>query len=242
LSIVTDLKVLYKVAVAPIRGESHPERLESFYADQAEHYDRSRAKMLHGRRELVRSLPTPEGGVWVELGGGTGENLEHLGERRERLSKIYVVDLSPSLLAIAQRRKDTSGWLNVELAKEDAALFEPPAGPADVVTFSYSLTMMPDWFAAIDRAHGMLRPGGTVGVVDFYVSRKHPEPGRVRHPWTTRALWPAWFAADNVFLSPEHVEYLHHRFEPVRFSERRGRAGWLPGVSIPYYTFVGTKR
>lgn len=245
MSIVTDLKVLYKVALAPIHGASHPERLESFYSDQAEHYDRSRAGLLHGRRELMESLPAPRGGVWVEMGGGTGENLEHLGRRRERLSRIYVVDLSPSLLAIAQRRKDTSEWINVELAKADATTFAPPAGPADVVTFSYSLTMIPDWFKAIDRAWEILRPGGSIGVVDFYVSRKHPARGRARHPWTTRTLWPAWFASDNVFLTPEHVEYLHHRFEPVEFSEHLGEhrvvTRYAPAVRIPFYRFIGTK-
>lgn len=246
MSIVTDLKVLYKVAVAPIRGSSHPERLESFYRDQADHYDRSRAGLLHGRRELMRSLPAPEGGVWVEMGGGTGENLEHLGSRLPRLSKAYVVDLSPSLLAVARRRKETLGWSNVEIVEADATTFAPPAGPADVVTFSYSLTMIPDWFKAIDRAWGILRPGGAIGVVDFYVSRKHPAPGRVRHSRVTRTLWPAWFASDNVFLSPDHVEYLHHRFEPVEFSEHLGEHGGIikhsPTVRIPYYRFIGIKR
>ena len=35
--------------------------------------------------------------------------------------------------------------------------------------------MIPDWFAAVDHAWRLLRPGGTIGVVDFYVGRKHPE-------------------------------------------------------------------
>ena len=50
----------------------------------------------------------------------------------------------------------------------DATRFRPPEGAADVVTFSYSLTMIPDWFAALENAAAMLKPGGTIGVVDFY--------------------------------------------------------------------------
>ena len=61
----------------------------------------------------------------------------------------------------------------------------------DVVTFSYSLTMIPDWFLAVDHAWRLLRPGGTIGVVDFYVSRKHPDPGWRRHPWSTPRLLAA---------------------------------------------------
>lgn len=236
-----NFKVLYRMALAPIRGASHAERLESFYRDQANYYDRSRAGLLHGRHELMELLGVPDGGVWVEMGGGTGANLEHLGQRRSRLSKAYIVDLSPSLLDIARRRKETLGWQNVELVQADATTFTPPEGAVDVVTFSYSLTMIPDWFSAIDRAWEMLRPGGVIGVVDFHVSRKHPPSGRTRHPWRTRAFWPAWFAQDNVYLSADHVEYLHHRFEPVHFSEHRGRIEHLPAVQVPYYRFVGTK-
>ena len=241
VSLSARLKVLYRMALAPIRGASHAERLESFYSDQADHYDLSRAGLLRGRRELVELLPVPCGGVWVEMGGGTGANLEHLGRRRARLWKVYVVDLSPSLLEVARRRKETLGWSNVELVKADATTFTPPVEAVDVVTFSYSLTMIPDWFAAIDRAWEMLRPGGVIGVVDFYVSRKYPAQGRVRHPWPTRTLWPAWFASDNVYLSADHVDYLHHRFEPAHFSEHRGGTKYPPVARVPYYQFVGTK-
>lgn len=239
MQLLKDLRLLYRLALAPIRGSSHPERLESFYKEQADQYDRSRAGLLHGRRGLMERLPTPEGGTWIEMGGGTGENLEHLGDRLKRLSKVYLVDLSPSLLEVAHRRKTRLGWSNVELVEADATTFEPPTGPVDVVTFSYSLTMIPDWFAAVDRAHQLLRPGGVIGAVDFHVSRKHPAPGRVRHPWTARAFWPAWFARDNVFLSSDHVEYLRHRFEPVHFSEHAGRVTGVPGVRVPFYQFVG---
>ena len=242
MPLVTDLKILYRLALAPIRGASHSERLESFYRDQADHYDLSRADLLHGRRELVELLPTPDAGVWVEMGGGTGENLEHLGEDRARLSKVYLVDLSPSLLSIARRRKDRLGWSNVELVEADVTTFAPPVGPVDVVTFSYSLTMIPDWFAAVDRAWQMLRPGGVIGVVDFHVSRKHPAPGRARHSWMTRTFWPTWFACDNVFLSPDHVEYLYHRFEPLHFSEHMGRMKHARALRMPFYRFVGCKR
>ncbi len=235
------LKVLYRLALAPIRGKSHAERLESFYRDQADLYDRSRAGLLRGRRELMEMLPVPDAGVWVEMGGGTGANLEHLGQRRQRLSKIYLVDLSPSLLDVARRRKETLGWTNVELVRADATTFTPPVKAVDVVTFSYSLTMIPDWFAAMDRARELLRPGGVIGVVDFHVSRKHPAAGRARHPWLTRTFWPAWFAFDNVYLNADHVEYLHQRFEPVHFSEHRGGMKHPPVARVPFYRFIGTK-
>lgn len=230
------------MALAPIRGKSHAERLESFYAGQAGDYDAFRARLLQGRAALMEAIDAPDGARWVDMGGGTAANLEALGDRIGRLSKIYVVDLSPSLLAVARRRARDRGWSNVEPVEGDATTFVPPGGPVDVVTFSYALTMIPDWYAAIDHARRLLRPDGRLGVVDFYVARKYPAEGRVRHPWRTRWLWPAWFATDNVFLSPDHVPYLHRGFAPLHFSEHRARVPYVPFGRVPYYLFIGRPR
>jgi S-adenosylmethionine-diacylgycerolhomoserine-N-methlytransferase len=129
----------------------------------------------------------------------------------------------------------------VETIEADATIFQPPEGLVDVVTFSYSLTMIPDWFAAIENAWAMLRPGGLIGVVDFYVSRKYPQDGLKRHSWFTRSFWPIWFASDNVFPSPDHVPMLFRRFDPVHFDELRSKVPYLPLVRVPYYVFVGRK-
>ncbi len=241
MGLLSDLKVLFHLTLKPVRGRDHAARLESFYAGQAETYDDFRRRLLQGREELWRELPIPDDGVWVDLGGGTGGNLEFLADHIHRLKKVYVVDLSPSLLEVARRRVAERGWSNVEAVEADATLFHPAVGPADVVTFSYSLTMIPDWFAAIENALTMLKPGGHLGVVDFYVSRKYPPDGLARHRWLTRHFWPAWFGNDNVYLSPDHVPFLHRHFEPVHFSEHRAKVPYLPLVRTPYYRFIGRK-
>ena len=124
----------------------------------------------------------------------------------------------------------------------DATTFTPSEGRADVVTFSYSLTMIPDWFAAIDNARRLAGNQGQLGVVDFYVSRKHPEADRRIHRWCTRHFWPTWFATDNVFLSTDHVPYLHRVFQPEFFAEQTAKVPYLPLVRVPYYIFVGRPR
>jgi S-adenosylmethionine-diacylgycerolhomoserine-N-methlytransferase len=240
MSLPADLRILYQVLFARQRGATHAERLENFYGKQAEGYDDFRRRLLHGRKELYERLPTPDGGVWIEMGGGTGSNLEYLGPRIAPLANVLVVDLSPSLLAVARRRAEAHGWKNVETVEHDVTTLSAPA--ADVVTFSYSLTMIPDWFAAVDRAKELLKPGGVIGVVDFYVARKYPATSRRRHPWTTRTFWPVWFAGDNVNPSPDHLPYLERSFETVECAEGRGKVPYLPIVRAPYYSFIGRKR
>jgi S-adenosylmethionine-diacylgycerolhomoserine-N-methlytransferase len=242
MGLLADLKVLYHLALKPIRGKDHSTRLESFYAGQADAYDDFRRRLLQGRRDLWDAIEVPDDGVWIDMGGGTGSNLNYFGERIEKLRKISVVDLSPSLLKVANRRIQENGWSNADTVEADATTYHPADGPVDVVTFSYSLTMIPDWFAAIDNALTMLRFGGIIGVVDFYVSRKWPADGLKRHRWFTRTFWPAWFSNDNVFPSPDHVPYLHRHFEPLLFEERRAKVPYLPFIRTPYYVFVGKKQ
>jgi S-adenosylmethionine-diacylgycerolhomoserine-N-methlytransferase len=240
MSVTADLKVLYHLAFSPIRGESHAARLNSFYRRQASQYDAFRQRLLPGRDELVRLLDLPEGGVWVDMGGGTGANLEFAADRLGGLSRAYVVDLCAPLLDIAATRIRKKGWTNVSTVAADATTFTPPE-PADLVTFSYSLTMIPDWFEAIDHASRLLKPGGSIGVVDFHVSRKYREPWRNHHGWPTRSLLPLWFGSDNVFLSADHLSYLARRFQPIALAERRTRLPYLPFVRAPYYVFIGRK-
>ena len=211
----SDLKILWHMAVTGGRGKTHEERLENFYSGQAAGYDAFRKRLLHGREELFAAMPTVPGGVWVDMGAGTGENAENWGDRLKDFSKAYLVDLSSSLLKVADQRIAARGWQNVSTVHADATKFLPPEGAADIVTFSYSLTMIPDWFAGIDRAFDNLAPGGLIAVVDFHVARKHPEPGRARQSWFTRTVIPTWFAFDNVNLSHDHVAYLERRFEAI---------------------------
>lgn len=241
MGLFSDLKILYHMALKPVRGRNHAERMENFYGGQAQGYDDFRRRLLKGREQLWQALPKPEGGIWVDLGGGTGANLENFGEDIVRLKKIYVVDLSKSLLDVARDRARQRGWTNVECVEADATRFRPPAGAADVVTFSYSLTMIPPWFAAIDNAWAMLKPGGHIGAVDFYVSQKYPAEGLRRHGGFYRSLWPIWFALDNVFPSPDHLPFLRHRFETIRLLEETTRLPYVPFLRTPYYSFIGQK-
>jgi S-adenosylmethionine-diacylgycerolhomoserine-N-methlytransferase len=189
---------------------------------------------------MMRSLELPDGGLMVDIGGGTGSNLEYLGAKRENLGGVKIVDLCPSLLQVAAERIHRHGWKNVTTALADATTYQPEV-PVDVVTFSYSLTMIPDWYKAIDRAQAFLKPGGLIGVVDFYVSRKWPPPGLRKHSRFQRFFWPLMFSYDNVFLSPDHLPYLQGRFKTVRLDERLGKMPYLFGLQVPYYIFLGRK-
>ena len=239
--LIRDGRTLAAVVRPPRAGVSLADRLNGFYGPQADDYDRFRARLLHGRQELIDRLPVEDGAVWVDFGGGTASNLELLGRRLLRLRRVYVVDLAAPLLDRARVRAARAGWTNVTCVEADAATAALPDARVDVALFSYSLTMMPDWYAATDRAWQLLAPGGVIGVVDFYVSRKHAAPRRQHHP-STRWFWPWWFAHCDVFPNADHLPYLASRFEPLHVLESAGAVPYLPGLHAPYYAFIGRRR
>jgi ubiquinone/menaquinone biosynthesis C-methylase UbiE len=242
MSFAQDVRVLAAlVRGATRRADSQSERMDSFYADQAEYYDEFRKRLLPGRAELLAELDFQDGDRVLDLGGGTGANLEFLPDSVHRQLRDWtIVDLSSPLLAIARRRVKQRGWQHVKVVEADACQYQPPA-PVDVLLFSYSLTMIPAWEAVLDHALSLLKPGGLVAVVDFTVSASAPGPGLVRHGWFTRTFWPRWFAWDSVYLSPEHLPALLVRCKPVSLYQGLTRLPYVPGSRVPYFRFIGRK-
>lgn len=249
-SLASDARVIYNLALKPVSGDTHKKRLESFYGHQAGDYDAFRKRLLQGREELMTDVAAQsqgKGGIWVDMGGGTGANLEMMGDEAVMsFAKVYVVDLCGPLLEVARKRCEERGWHNVEVVEGDATTWVPEEGYAqiDVVTFSYSLTMIPDWYAAIEHASALLIEGGLIGIADFYVARKHPPPEMAAHSWLQRTFWPAWFAMDDVRLNADHVPFLQSKFEQIQLDESSSSVPYIGVVlpKVPIYRFLGTPK
>lgn len=240
-----DFHTLFSLVFARHRGATHAARIENFYGPQASGYDAFRWRILHGRSELYQSLPVNAGEVWADFGGGTAQNFESIAQFVPKLSKVHVFDLSPSLLAVARRRAEERGWTNFVLHEADvtsetiAETLKPAS--CDVTSFSYSLSMIPNWFLAIERALEVLKPGGVIGVVDFYAARRYPDSPKQVQSWWRRTIFPIWFAFDNVSINPDYVPYLSERFETIHLEIKRVR---LPKtwIYVDYFHFIGRKK
>jgi S-adenosylmethionine-diacylgycerolhomoserine-N-methlytransferase len=244
MSLAGDARVLLSMLRGQPRTGSHAERLAAFYGPQAGQYDAFRERLLHGRAEMIDGLVAAlvetrgslAGAHVVELGGGTGRNLLFFGDRLGELGRVDVVDLCAPLLDEARRRFADRG--NVHVTEADACTWRPHQ-PVDAVYFSYALTMIPDWRSALDNALAMLKPGGVLGVVDFYVSAASAAPGLVRHAAFTRFFWPRWFAHDGVRPCPDHLLALRERLPDHRLTEAMAPVPYLPLLRVPFYRFIG---
>lgn len=234
-----DAAVLLSLVRGMPRAETHAQRLQRFYGPQAAHYDAFRERLLLGRSELLQGLALRAGARVVELGGGTGRNLDFFSAAQwQRIAQFHLVDLCPALIEQARRRCAERPQL--EVVQADATRWRPP-GPADCVVFSYALTMIPDWRAAVDNALAMLRPGGLFAVVDFYVSEAQPAPGLRRHAAWSRWFWPRWFGHDGVHPNAAHLPLLRERMPQHTLVEADAAVPYLPRLRVPYYRFVGRK-
>jgi S-adenosylmethionine-diacylgycerolhomoserine-N-methlytransferase len=244
MGLTSEARVLWSLLRGQPGGESHADRLAAFYGPQAAHYDAFRERLLKGRGELLQGLwqrieadanPAPS---LLELGAGTGHNLSYLGEAVDRFARVDLVDLCEPLLD--QAKLKWQGHEQIHFHAGDATTFRAPE-PVDAAYFSYALTMIPDWFQAIENAIENLKPGGWLGVVDFYVARRHPGPEAVRHSGFTRHFWPLWFAHDGVRPNQDLLPYLQSRLRQDSLDERRAKVPYLPGIRVPYFVFIGQK-
>lgn len=226
MNLLADTQILLKLLRGMPQSGDHSSRLEGFYGGQAEAYDNFRERLLHGRQMLFEQLQLPENASLVELGGGTGRNVEFLGDRLSLVSRYEVVDLCPSLLAVAKKRAQRFPVINVVNA--DACNYQP-SDKVDCVIFSYSLTMIPDWEAAINNAKAMLKPNGVLVVVDFTLSPDQPK-------WLS-SFWRRWFGHDGVHLTMRHYQTLQRLFPEGRVTLAKAKVPYLPFLRVPYYRF-----
>eukprot|EP00730_Choanoeca_flexa_P014351 TRINITY_DN6247_c0_g1_i1.p1 TRINITY_DN6247_c0_g1~~TRINITY_DN6247_c0_g1_i1.p1 ORF type:complete len:797 (+),score=240.53 TRINITY_DN6247_c0_g1_i1:45-2435(+) len=243
-------KAMPGVSQEDLTNNSHAKKIEAFYASQAEAYDAFRENFLHARPNLATCVPLPPGKLtWIDVGAGTARNLEFfpIETLKRRFAKIYILDISASLLEMARRRVEAAGLTDVvELVLADFTdLSEkgkralPRAGSVDLVTFSYSLSMIPNKQAALRQAGNLLSPGGSIGIADFfYHNQADSYEGKPMRKFLSHAYdfgCKMWFRQDGVHLLSDEVFDVLDADVELTCSERfRGSVPLLP-LLRPYH-------
>lgn len=245
-SLFENIRVLYSNWFKPIRGDTHADRLNSFYETQAGAYDNFRENFLHGRKPMLAAaaarLEEERDIIWVDMGGGTGYNVELMENIMGSLNsfkKIIVVDLCHPLCEVAKQRVQKKGWTNVEVVEGDVCKFSLPEGvKATFVTFSYSLSMIPPFYDAIDNAVSIMAENALFGVADFYVSDKFDAPSR-QNSTISRLFWKSVFDLDGIYLDPARRQYLDHKISKEYEFNDAGHIPFVPVIQAPFYIWLG---
>ena len=107
------------------------------------------------RRQREKVVPLARGQV-LEIGIGTGLNLEHYD--KARVERIVGLDPGLQMHRLARKRVARSG-LAVELAGLSAERIPYPDGSFDTVVVTYALCTIPDPRAALGEMRRVLKPG-----------------------------------------------------------------------------------
>jgi len=175
-------------------GEGHAERMDGVYRGQRHIYDLTRKYYLLGRDRLIDELTPPVGGHVLEIGCGTGRNLI-AAARCWPGAHFHGIDISEEMLKSARAAIARAGLSRrVTVARGDATGFDPNAlfrvNSFDRIFQSYTLSMIPDWQAAIREAVNHLSTYGSLHIVDFGQQEEMPD-------WFRGALF-AWLARFHV--------------------------------------------
>jgi SAM-dependent methyltransferase len=193
----------------------------------------------------------PAGSVVLEAGCGVGAQTVTLA-RQSPDARFVSVDLSAASLAEAQRRIDRAGLTNVELLQADIFALPFAPGSFDHAFVCFVLEHLSRPVAALRIVRGLLRPGGTITVIegDHGSAYFHPDSVaahaaiqcQVRlqreaggNALIGRELYPLLVEAgfDAVHVSPRMVYVDSSRPELVDGFTRRTFAAMIEGVREP---------
>jgi S-adenosylmethionine-diacylgycerolhomoserine-N-methlytransferase len=169
-------------------------RMNRMYRRQRHIYDGTRRYYLLGRDQLIAGLQPAAGATVLEIGSGTGRNLIRAA-RHYASAKFFGIDVSTEMLTSAISAITRNGLQGqIRVAHGDATAFDPRTifgiAAFDHVMISYSLSMIPDWQAVLQRAASSLRDGGSLHIVDF--------GNQAGLPRIARSLLRRWLAMFDV--------------------------------------------
>lgn len=143
--------------------------MDRVYRRQRHIYDFTRKYYLFGRDRLIDGLALKPGARVLEVGCGTARNLVRIAKRHPD-AKIFGLDASSQMLITAERVLEGAA-VRAKLVQAYAEDLSPSLFDEtdlfDVILFSYSLSMIPDWRTALRAAIRALAPDGSLNIVDF---------------------------------------------------------------------------
>ena len=211
-------------------SDSAGAHMDAIYRHQRYIYDATRRYYLLGRDQMIADLQPPPSGTVLEVACGTARNLLCAAHRYPG-ARFFGFDISEEMLRTARRTVASSPYSGtIKLAAADATAFDARAlfsGTApDRIFISYALSMIPAWYAVIDRALDQLAPAGELHIVDF---------GRMASmPAFARGAMHAWLAHFSVTPRSDLQAVVHDAATKhgLPSSFREGRAGYTAHAII----------
>jgi len=178
-----------------------------------------------------------EGETVLDLGSGGGIDVLLSAKRVGPTGKVYGLDMTDEMLALANENKRRAGAENVEFLKGEIEHIPLPDNSVDVIISNCVINLSADKARVLREAFRVLKPGGRFAVSDVVVRGETPEEVR-----RNMELWIGCVAG-----ALEEMEYRdlladagfrRVELEPTRVYKAEDAAAFLAGSGLDPAAFA----
>jgi len=189
-----------------------------------------------GNPQAIAALQPGE--TVLDLGSGAGFDAFLAAQAVGAKGRVIGVDMTPEMIAKAQRNAAAGGYGNVEFREGEIENLPIADATVDVIISNCVINLSPDKPAVFREAYRVLRPGGRLAISD--VIALAPIPGHLRQDWE---LYTGCVAGASTVESI-HELLLASGFREIRIQHKGESAEilerWFPGCGVASYVASAT--
>src|SRR5689334_24637720 len=171
------------------------------------------------------------GNVVLDLGSGGGIDGLLSAKRVGPTGKVYGLDMTDEMLALALDNKAKAGATNVEFLKGHIESIPLPSNTVDVIISNCVINLSGDKRRVLAEAFRVLRPGGRFAVSDVLVRGELPPAVKESMPLWTGCVAGALEESEMLALLAD-VGFENASVEPTRIYTREDAAALLAGTNL----------
>ncbi len=177
------------------------------------------------------------GDVVLDLGSGGGIDVLLSAKRVGPTGKVYGLDMTDEMLALANANKARAGATNVEFLRGHIEQIPLPSNTVDVIISNCVVNLSGDKRAVLAEAFRVLKPGGRFAVSDVVV--RGAVPADVKR---SMELWVGCVAGaleEEEFLGLLYeVGFVDASIEPTRVYKAEDATAFLTGTGLDVERFA----
>ncbi|HKT34610.1 MAG TPA: arsenite methyltransferase [Nitrospira sp.] len=171
----------------------------------------------------------------LDLGSGGGIDVFLSAQRVGPRGKVYGLDMTDEMLALARENQQNAGVTNVEFLKGDIEQIPLPDNSVDLIISNCVINLSPDKDRVLKEAFRVLKPGGRLAVSDIVVRGSMPQ--EIRHSVELWAGCVAGALEESVYLDKlQQAGFEQTSIQPTRIYSAADAREFLMGVSLDVET------